>query len=362
MTKINQQNPASTAQRTMGNPPPQRQEGDQLHTVQRGDTLSQIARQNNIPVRDLIQANPQIQDPNRIWPGDQVRIPTQQTPAAPSTPSTPARPDQGNVFTPSQPNPTSPTQTVPTAPTMPANPSQPTARPTELARQNQAGSEGRVWGTTLGNGAEVSVLGGSARPDGYGGGDLRGHLLSLDRDGMHVGVGEGRLGGALEVSQDRVHVSGRVDVTGINASTGNNNTVDIGSKIGDAGAEATFHVERDGSAGRIGAGYRANIAEVNGGLGSVSDKNTGDFRQEARVSVGAPSGGAFVSWNDRDNDGARNYRVDIDVPIPGTPLGVGVSYETERPVSDGLGVLGLMNPITAPIAGGYLLGRALKFW
>ena len=97
-------------------------------------------------------------------------------------------------------------------------------------------------------------------------------------------------------------------------------------------------------------------------MGSVTAENQNDFRQEVRVAAGAPSGGAFVSWGDRDNDGATNYRLDVDVPIPGTPLGVGVSYETEKPIQDGLGVLGLMNPVTAPIAGGYLLGRALKFW
>ncbi|TNE51266.1 MAG: LysM peptidoglycan-binding domain-containing protein [Deltaproteobacteria bacterium] len=362
MTRIGQ-SPNPTTQRSIGNPPPQRQEGDKLHTVQRGDTLTHIARSNNVPVNDLIQANPQIQDPNKIWPGDQVRIPGGAEQTTPAQTTTPVGTPQNNTYSTGG---STPHQT-PVAPTpqQTVNPELPTARPGELARSQQSeanGSQGQVWGTRLNNGAEVSVLGGSAQGDGYGGGDLRGHVLSLDRDGMHVGVGEGRLGGAAEISDERVNLSVRADATGINATTGNTNELDVGSKIGDIGGEATIHVEADGSAGRIGAGYRANIAEVNGGVGGISDQSTDDFRTEARVAVGAPSGGAFVSWNDRDNDGATNYRLDLDVPIPGTPLGVGVSYETERPVSDGLAVLGLVNPITAPISAGYLAGRLLDFF
>lgn len=45
------------------------------HTVQRGDTLSHIARDHGVPLSDLIAANPQIADPDKIYPGDQVTIP-----------------------------------------------------------------------------------------------------------------------------------------------------------------------------------------------------------------------------------------------------------------------------------------------
>ncbi|MBN2358651.1 MAG: LysM peptidoglycan-binding domain-containing protein, partial [Deltaproteobacteria bacterium] len=46
-----------------------------VHTVQRGDTLTGIARQNGISLNDLIKANPQIENPNLIYPGQQVNIP-----------------------------------------------------------------------------------------------------------------------------------------------------------------------------------------------------------------------------------------------------------------------------------------------
>jgi LysM repeat protein len=356
MTKISGQSVPNQQQR-IGNPPPQLQTGDRTHTVSRGDTLTHIARQNGISTRDLIQANPQISNPDRIWPGDQVRIPTQNTPTATPAQTAPTQ-------TPAQ---TAPTQTPAQNTTAPA-PTQPhqndsystgggpNVLPSPAQRPNQTSVQ-------TPDRSGVNFLTGSARPDGHGGGDLRGSLMTMgDPNGMHVSVGEGRLGGAAQINEQRVNLSARADVTGIKSTTGDSNLFDIGSKIGDAGGEATFHIERDGSAGRIGAGYRANIAEVNAGVGSVSNQSTSDFRQEARISAGAPSGGVFVSWNDRDNDGAKNYRLDIDVPIPGTPLGVGVSYETERPVRDGLAVLGTLNPITAPIAGGYLLGRMFKLW
>lgn len=352
-----------TTQRSIGNPPPQRQEGDKIHTVQRGDTLTHIARANNVPVRDLISANPQIQDPNKIWPGDEVRIPGGAESTTPTQTTTPAGPSQSNTYSTGSPTQQGPVVTTP-QPTV--NPDLPTVRPGELARSQQSeansGTSGSVWSTQLDNGAQISVLNGSAQADEYGGGDLRGSLLSMDRDGMHVGVGEGRIGGAAQINDERFNLSARADLTGINATTGDTNEFDFGSKIGDVGGEATVHVEADGSAGRIGAGYRANIAEVNAAVGGVSNESTDDFRASGRVAVGAPSGGAFVSWNDRDDDGATNYRLDLDVPIPGTPLGVGVTYETERPVADGAAVLGLANPFTAPISAGYLAGRLLNFF
>jgi LysM repeat protein len=47
------------------------------HVVQRGETLSQIAAANGTSVAALRAANPQIANPNRIYPGDQINIPAQ---------------------------------------------------------------------------------------------------------------------------------------------------------------------------------------------------------------------------------------------------------------------------------------------
>lgn len=97
MTKIaNAPNIASTtpSPSTLGNPPATLQEGDSSHTVVKGETLTSIAKQHEMPVDDLISANHQIKDPNRIWPGDQVRIPGEASsvtssapPVAPPAPS-----------------------------------------------------------------------------------------------------------------------------------------------------------------------------------------------------------------------------------------------------------------------------------
>ncbi len=72
------------------------------HTVQRGDTLSKIARDNNVRLKDLIAANPQIRNPDLIFPGQEVNVPAARA-SAPTAeaPSRPARrgaqPDaQGN--------------------------------------------------------------------------------------------------------------------------------------------------------------------------------------------------------------------------------------------------------------------------
>ena len=44
-------------------------------TVRKGDTLWGIAGRYGVALTDLIAANPQIKNPNFIYPGDQVRIP-----------------------------------------------------------------------------------------------------------------------------------------------------------------------------------------------------------------------------------------------------------------------------------------------
>src|SRR3546814_6319495 len=45
------------------------------HTVQHGDTLSAIARQNGVSLAALLAANPQISNPGLIYPGDSIDIP-----------------------------------------------------------------------------------------------------------------------------------------------------------------------------------------------------------------------------------------------------------------------------------------------
>jgi spore coat assembly protein SafA len=63
-----------------GAAPVQCADGSQ-YTVRSGDTLFDIARRNNILLSDLIAANPQIADPNRIFPGQVICIPQPVMPA-----------------------------------------------------------------------------------------------------------------------------------------------------------------------------------------------------------------------------------------------------------------------------------------
>ncbi len=56
-----------------------REEGNRImaatYTVQPGDTLSGIAEKFGVSLQALEAANPQIQDPNRIFPGQVITIP-----------------------------------------------------------------------------------------------------------------------------------------------------------------------------------------------------------------------------------------------------------------------------------------------
>lgn len=45
-------------------------------TIQPGDTLGGIARKNNVSVSDLMDANPQIKDPNKIVAGQKINVPS----------------------------------------------------------------------------------------------------------------------------------------------------------------------------------------------------------------------------------------------------------------------------------------------
>ena len=46
-----------------------------IHVVKKGDTLWGIARQYGVSLTDLITANPQIKNPNLIYPGNEVYLP-----------------------------------------------------------------------------------------------------------------------------------------------------------------------------------------------------------------------------------------------------------------------------------------------
>lgn len=75
------------------------------HTVQRGDTLSGIAQQYGVSLQSLISANPQISNPNLIYPGQTVQIPGGSNgggvngPSGPSGPSPSTPVGSGNPAT-----------------------------------------------------------------------------------------------------------------------------------------------------------------------------------------------------------------------------------------------------------------------
>ena len=46
-----------------------------IHTVRKGDTLWTVAKRYGVELAALIRANPQIKNPNLIYPGEAVRVP-----------------------------------------------------------------------------------------------------------------------------------------------------------------------------------------------------------------------------------------------------------------------------------------------
>ncbi|MFC4818750.1 SafA/ExsA family spore coat assembly protein, partial [Dokdonella ginsengisoli] len=46
------------------------------YTIQRGDTLSGIAERNGVSLQSLLAANPQIRNPDVIYPGQSLSIPS----------------------------------------------------------------------------------------------------------------------------------------------------------------------------------------------------------------------------------------------------------------------------------------------
>ncbi|MCC8943498.1 LysM peptidoglycan-binding domain-containing protein, partial [Bradyrhizobium sp. Arg68] len=73
------------------------------HRVKDGESLWSISRQYDRPFPDVLKANPQVRDPDRIQPGDTVRIPLGSPPrptAAPSTSTPSVPPSTGAPSTP----------------------------------------------------------------------------------------------------------------------------------------------------------------------------------------------------------------------------------------------------------------------
>ncbi len=56
-------------------PPPPPPPGGQAYTIQKGETLRILAARFNTSVEAILQANPQIWDPNRIYAGQQITLP-----------------------------------------------------------------------------------------------------------------------------------------------------------------------------------------------------------------------------------------------------------------------------------------------
>ncbi len=56
----------------------------QIYRVVRGDTMFEIAQRFGISLESLIRANPQIADPNRIFPGQEICVPIAPQPICPN--------------------------------------------------------------------------------------------------------------------------------------------------------------------------------------------------------------------------------------------------------------------------------------
>ena len=61
------------------------------YKIKSGDTLSKIARDRGITVAQIMAANPQIKDKNKIFAGKSISIPTAKVRAVSKTPSTPTK-------------------------------------------------------------------------------------------------------------------------------------------------------------------------------------------------------------------------------------------------------------------------------
>lgn len=75
---------------------PAEAQGGVYHTVQRGEYLALIARNYGTTVQQILWANPQITNPNRIYTGQVIFVPfgTQPPPPQPPPPQPPPPPPQ----------------------------------------------------------------------------------------------------------------------------------------------------------------------------------------------------------------------------------------------------------------------------
>lgn len=119
---------SSNLQRT-----PQQNQDNQV-TVRKGDTLSGIAHAAGVPLQQLIDANPQIKNPDLIFPGQQINVPAAAQQSAPA----PAGQNQGGQprsdgFQPGA----APTQTARPQTSTPSLPQQPADPALQSQLQNQ---------------------------------------------------------------------------------------------------------------------------------------------------------------------------------------------------------------------------------
>ncbi|MBO8127541.1 MAG: SafA/ExsA family spore coat assembly protein, partial [Firmicutes bacterium] len=71
---------------TQQSPPPPKTCTGFIYTVQSGDTMFRIAQRFGVSLDALIEANPQITDPNRIFPGQRICVPRVEAPGPPPPP------------------------------------------------------------------------------------------------------------------------------------------------------------------------------------------------------------------------------------------------------------------------------------
>ncbi len=62
--------------------------------VKAGQTMAAIAAAVGISLASLIGSNPQVKDPDRIQPGQELHLPDDASPTTPTTPTTPTKPDK----------------------------------------------------------------------------------------------------------------------------------------------------------------------------------------------------------------------------------------------------------------------------
>jgi uncharacterized protein (TIGR02594 family) len=60
------------------------------YTVRTGDTLSRIAQRYGVSLQQLLQSNPQIEDPDLIYPGQKINVPSSHPPAPVPPPGPPS--------------------------------------------------------------------------------------------------------------------------------------------------------------------------------------------------------------------------------------------------------------------------------